>query len=620
MSIIHAPEETALDLRQLLIPGVILLFLTVYVSRLWFLQVVISDDLKEEASRTQEITTRVLAPRGEIIDRSGHILATVRPRWVVTAIPSEIRKNPKTIQYVADLLRIDVEDIERKLADAASVPDLPTVIYIGATIQQATRISESNQLTGIGVETRALRTVSNSTDLSHLLGYVGRPNDTEEARLKGQGIVPAEYVGRDGIERVYEAQLCGTEGIERMVVDARRRPLQRMPGEEPIPGQNLELSLDIEVQKLAEKLLSSAGTTGRGAVVAIDPRNGEIIALASAPSFNLMDFEGGISKAKYDAYVADEGKPFLKRPIAGTYSPGSTFKIVNALSAAVNGDLDLNRYVTCNGGTYVGKKFIKCQNHAHGSMNFYSAMAKSCNTYFIDLARRQGAGPLGDMSHMMGLGQKTGIDVPGELQAFCPTTPWVEKQESEGNWYPGHTANMGIGQGELRVTPLQMAQIAAIVGTEGVAYQPHVVRAFIAPGEKGKRTPVEPKETVHLTNVPDGFWKTIRQALTNVIETGTAKGARIQGVQWAGKTGSTENSRGPKTHAWFVGFAPAENPTIAIAVLVENAGHGGDVSAPIARQVVNLWLERQGQKPASASRNADPAEEADSAPAASPEN
>jgi penicillin-binding protein 2 len=616
MSIIHAPEETPLDFRQLLIPGVIFLFLAVYFVRLWYLQVVISDDLKAEANRTGEISVAILAPRGKIVDRENRVLAGIQPRWVVTAIPRVVtKKDSKAIDHVAQLLEIDRKVIDKKLKDAEGAPDLPTVVYIGATIEQATRIAESDQLPGFGVETRTLRTVTDSTSFSHLLGYVGRPNATEEERLKDLGRTPAQYVGRDGIENFYEEDLMGVEGKERMIVDARRRPVRRLPGEAPIPGVSLELSLDLDLQKLAEDLLVHGGT-GRGAVVAIDPRNGEILTMASAPTYNLADFEGGISKDQYKAYMEDEGKPFLKRAIAGEYSPGSTFKIVNAISAAIKGKLDLNHYVLCEGGTKIGNRFIKCTNHPRGSLSFYMAMTKSCNSYFIDLALKQEGGPLGDTAHELGLGKLTGVDIPGEQEAFCPTTPWINEQRAKQNWFIGHTANMGIGQGELRVTPIQMAQIVSLVANRGTAYKPHVVRAKLPPGEFAVRQPVEPEVVVKL-DAPDDFWTTLTRALTNVVASGTAKGARIQGVEWAGKTGSTENT-GPKTHAWFIGFAPAENPTIAIAVLVENAGHGGEIAAPIARQIVKKWLDKQDQKSSTAAANSSAADDAALAPTGSP--
>lgn len=605
MSIIHAPEETPLDFRQLLIPGVIFLFLAIYFVRLWYLQVVVSDDLKAEATRTGEISVAVLAPRGQIVDREKRTVAGIQPRWVVTAVPREVKKNEKAIGHVANLLEVTPDTIKKKLVQAERTPDLPVVVYIGATIEQATRIAENReQLKGFDVETRTMRTVSNPTSLSHLLGYVGKPNDTLKEKFESEGRTPAQYVGRDGIEQKYELDLMGVEGKERMIIDAKLRPVRRLPGDAPVPGMTLELSLDLDLQKEAQKLLMREDGKGRGAVVAIDPSNGEILALASAPTYDLRDFEGGISKEAYEAYVKDESKPFLKRAIAGQYSPGSTFKIVNAISAAIEGKLDLNHYVTCNGGKKIGNRFVECKNHPSGSLSFYMAMTKSCNSYFIDLAFKQGGGTLGDTAHRLGLGQLTGIDVPGETEAFCPTSSWIAEQEAKQNWFIGHTANMGIGQGELRVTPIQMAQIAALVANGGVAYKPHMVRAKVPPGDGAVRQPIEPEVAIKLDNVPEDFWSTLRRALVNVVDLGTAKGARIEGVKWAGKTGSTENT-GRRTHAWFVGFAPAENPKIAIAVLVENAGHGGDISAPIARKIVKMWLDKQVQKDSMAASNSE---------------
>lgn len=614
MSVIHAPEETPLDLRQLLIPGVLAAAFLIFFARLWYIQVVISDDLKAEANRTGEVVVDTLAPRGEIVDREGRPIAMVRPQWVVTGVPRIAADHPEAIAEIARILGIDPQKIEARLKDASATRDLPTVVYFGnMTIQQATKIAEnSERLPGFAVDTRSMRKVADKTSLSHILGYVWKPNDVVEKRLKDQGIKPAEFVGRDGIESLYETQLMGIAGEEKLVVNARMQQIRRLPASAPVAGSELQLSLDLDLQKLAQERLS-ATPSGKGAVVALDPTSGEVLALVSAPTFDLGLYDGGISQEDYGKLINDESKPLFNRAIAGEYSPGSTFKIVNAISAAIQGKLNLNRTVTCNGGIKIGNRTIKCQNHPAGSLSFYMAMTKSCNSYFIKLAESQGAEQLGDTAHTLGIGERSGIDVPNEKSAFCPTSSFINEQRAKGNWFDGHTANMGIGQGELRATPLQMAQIISLVANEGVAYKPHLVRTVIPPQLGAAPQRIEPVEANHL-DVPKDFWSTLRRALVNVIESGTAKSARIDGVVWAGKTGSTEHRRGSQTHSWFVGFAPAENPKIAIAVLVENSGHGGEIAAPIGRDVVKLWLDKLAHKSASPASNSATASAADDAP------
>ncbi len=423
MSVIHAPEETPLDLRQLLIPAILLSAFLVFFARLWYIQIVSSEDLKAEANQTGEISVDTLAPRGEIVDREGRPLALVRPQWVVTGVPRIAEDNEEAVKEVARILGIDAKKIKDRLKDAEQARDLPTVVHSGSiSIEQATKIAENSaRLPGFAVDTRSMRKVVSNTALSHVLGYVGKPNDVLEKKLREQGIKPAEFIGRDGIEQLYETDLMGVAGEEKMIVNARRQQIRRLPASAPVAGSDLQLSLDLDLQKLAQDKLA-ATPSGRGAVVALDPTTGEVLALASAPTFDISLFDGGISKDDYKKLSEDPNKPLFKRAVAGEYSPGSTFKIVNAISAAVQHKLDLNKHVVCNGGIKIGNRTIKCQNHPAGALSFYMAMTKSCNSYFINLAETQGAENLGDTAHTLGIGELTGIDMPGERMALCPTS------------------------------------------------------------------------------------------------------------------------------------------------------------------------------------------------------
>jgi penicillin-binding protein 2 len=586
MSVIHAPVENKLEIRQIAVPGAILLFLVVYLGRIAFLQLVASEDLKEEAERSARREVNTLAPRGQIFDRNGRPLAGISATWVVRAVPAVVKEHPESLGYASEILGADPAKLQREL-DETPYKALPTDIYTNATLTQAMKIAEArSRLPEFDVEIRALRQVIEPKAYSHILGYVGKPSQSLIDSLKEKGITPAEYVGRDGLERFYERDLMGEPGKEVLAVDARSRPISRLEEREPVAGSRVFLSLDDRVQKAAQAALAGR----KGAIAALDPRSGEVLAFYSAPSFDLRLWEGGISRTDYDTLLKDPGKPLTRRPSSGLYSPGSTFKIVTALAAARGGVLDLNHHEYCNGGRKVGDRLVACKNHGRGmSLNFASAFRLSCNTYFISLALRVGPEALHKAALDLGLGRPTGIDLPSEEEGTMPDGKRIRELGGSRRWYQGDTANFGIGQGTTLVTPLQMALVASAVGNNGRAFRPHFVRAVQGPEDKSPRF-TKPVETVS-AEAPDSFWRSLRSAMGTVVASGTARRAQIPGVVWGGKTGSTQHGRGRRTHSWFVGIAPLENPTIAIAVLAEEAGHGGDVAAPVAAQVVRAWLQ-----------------------------
>lgn len=597
MSVIHAPEETPLDARQLILPIFLIVSFVIFLGRLWYLQVVLAADLREKAVQTSEIEVSRLAPRGLIVDRHGKLLAGVRPKLVITAIPSQARKNPDAIQYVADLLEIDVKEVERAIEDGNYRPHLPTTVFVGAPLRAATTIAEAgDRLPGFGVQSQAMRTYPDPINFAHLLGYVWIPTDRDEERLKEDGIRPADYVGRDGIERTYERELMGRPGAEKMAVDAKRRPVRTLGEDNPIPGTKLVLGIDAELQKVAMAQLAGR----RGSVVILDPRNGEILCLASSPTYDASWFIGGISNARYKSLNSNPAKPLFKRAIGASYAPGSTFKIVTAIAVMRSGKFNPNRTHYCPGYYQVGNKKFRCNNHAPGmTLAFRQAMAKSCNSYFGSWAEAVGPEALRNACDELHLGERTGIDVPGEAAGNVPTEEWL-RRTYDRDWYRGDTVNMGIGQGGLTLTPLQMVSLAAAVANRGTVYRPHVVRAF-QPFREQPQSYLP--EILSQVKAEESFWSVMQDAMVEVIETGTAKRAQIRGVKWAGKTGSAENNRGV-TDSWFIGYAPAQNPTVAICVMIENAGHGGEVAAPIAGRVLRHYFKVDAPEAASSNSTA----------------
>ncbi len=600
MSVIHAPRRPELDARLLVFPAILAPLLLGLFLRLWYLQVVEAADLSERAESAGERPIPKLAPRGLLYDRQGKLLAGIKPELVVTAVPRIVRRHPESLARVADILRVDVETLLDKLDRASPASYLPVPIAVGAPIAAGTRIAEAgDELPGIAIETKPLRWYPDTVSFTHVLGYTKLPSDKDNERLRAAHLVPSEYVGAGGVERAYERELMGRTGSEILEVDAKGRPLRVSGREAALPGERLELSIDADLQKFAYSTLGRAGM--RGACVAIEPSTGEVLAMVSAPSYDLRIFEGGASRKAYAALDANEGKPFLNRATATKMAPGSTFKIVTSIAAMRSGR-DLASFgAYCNGGYKIGNHTLKCLGH-HGAIGFTSAMAKSCNTYFCTLGHAVGAEMLRSTALDCGLGRRTDIEI-GDMMGDIPTPKWLKVYRHP--WYPGDTINMSVGQGYVTATPLQMANLAALVGNEGTAYRPHLLHGVR--NAKGKLARAKP-QVAHRIEGPASFWRTLKGGLGAVISSGTGKYAQIPGVVWGGKTGSAEHGTraqiaSGKTHAWFVGFAPLDHPKIAICVFAEGAGHGGDFAAPLAGEIVGHYLAEESLRKSAAARS-----------------
>ncbi|MBS1722070.1 MAG: penicillin-binding protein 2 [Armatimonadetes bacterium] len=594
MSVIHAPQEKTLDARILIVPGVLVLVLASYFTRLWFLQVVIADDLQERAQSTGITTVSKLAPRGRIYDRSGKLIAGLSPTVVITAKPKIALKNPEGIALVAALLGIDVKDLTGEINDVLYAGELPIAVYVGAPIETASHIAElGDEAPGFSVETQPMRTYTDAYELAHVLGYVRTPRKQDVERLKKMNLEPAQYVGIQGLERRYEPQLMGKPGTVKQAVDARRRPIRDLGADAPIPGSTLTLGLDTQLQHYAFQLLAGR----RGSVVVLDPRNGEVLCLASSPSYDASLFLKGISRDDYSSLVNDPTHPFLFRGAASAYPPGSTFKMVTTMAAWLTGKFSMTRTNYCDGYVHVGNRKAKCLG-VHRSIAYDTAFAQSCNSYFGNLAMLVGREALLKVCEEVGLGKPTGLDVPGEAGGTVPTPEWWAKNRTRP-WSLGDTVNFGIGQGELATTPLQMACLTALVANRGVSYKPHLLRCVTGPQEGAKPEFVQPEVLGQIEATPDQ-WQDLTQAMYHVLSIGTARKSSHQftpNIAWAGKTGSAENQKGRETHSWFVGFAPLNDPQIVVSVVVENAGHGSEAGAPIAAQIVKYWLEGRKTRP-----------------------
>ncbi|MBS1718488.1 MAG: penicillin-binding protein 2 [Armatimonadetes bacterium] len=583
MSVIYAPKSSNVDGRSLVFPVLIGVGLMAIFVRLWYIQVVRSAELVEKASHIFAATVPHPAPRGLIYDRNGKLLAGVQSQFVVMCVPMIAAKNPWVIDKVAQLLKVDPSKLKSKLEEGRWRPYLPTPIFIGAPVEAASLISESAEdLPGVTIDSLPTRYYPDPTSFSHVLGYVWVPSKDDVDRLDKLNLKAAPMVGKNGIEYVYEGDLMGEAGYDRMEMDKKMRPLRLAERENPEPGHKLTLTLDADLQKTALKQLAGR----RGAAVAIDPNTGEVLCLVSAPEYDSSLFKNGISSADWERLSEDPDKPLLNRAVYAAYPPGSTFKIITSLAALRAGTFDPNRYVECRGYYEVGKRRSKCLS-VHGAISFHHAFEKSCNTYFSDLAVRTGPDAVRQAALDCGLYARTNVDLRSESRGVIPTEAWLEKYRNPPKWYTGDTVNLGIGQGDVQATPIQMANLVALVATRGTNYVPHLVKAVTDSGG------VHPKDAVvaHHVDAPDSFWNMLQDAMASVVDTGTGQKAKIPGLKWAAKTGSAEHKLDEKTHSWFIGYAPYDHPKIAIAVLVEGAGHGGDIAAPIAAEIVKKYLK-----------------------------
>ncbi|MBL8060534.1 MAG: penicillin-binding protein 2 [Chthonomonas sp.] len=606
MSVIHQERGLRLDLRSLLFPLVVGLALVVFLVRLWELQVVQSEELKLRAERSRSSRVLLTAPRGLIVDRKGRPIAAVKSQYVVTGVPQILQKKPEVMKRVAQVLGVPFAQLDKKLREGIWRPSLPTPIFEGATSKQATALVEDLSLEGVAVITQPTRSYVEPKMMTHVLGYVRAADDQDVERYSKQGLRTPEYVGKTGLEYSHDFALSGQAGVEAMTIDSRNKPLRTLEMISPKPGAKLVLGLDIELQKYAYELLGER----TGSIVAIEPSTGLVLCFVSKPTYDANIWLKGMTPQAYNALLNDPRQPILNRTIQTGYAPGSTYKIVVSLAAAMSGKFNPNKTFYC-GGMYVPTK-TKCLGH-HGAISFQRAFEKSCNTYFMALGVEVGNRAIEKAARALGLGQKTGIDMRSESSGVVPNPEWKQRiadynlsqlaitkkysekerqrriaaQKYEREWHLADTAHMALGQGANLLTPLQMAVMVSTVANSGTFVRPHFVNQSV--DLSGKVSKVQPVIGSTI-DVDPHYWSLLRGAMASVIQTGTAQSAKIPNLIWGGKTGSAENPRKGRTDSVFVGMAPLDNPKIAIAVIAENAGHGGTVAAPIAAKVVERYL------------------------------
>jgi penicillin-binding protein 2 len=531
--------------------------------------------LKSESNRLRPVP--VPAPRGLILDRHGAVIAENVPGHSVAILANSEASLRSMLARLSPLLPLDSEAVSRAVARFRGAPYEPALLVKDAPFALVSTLEERRtELPGLVIQTEPKREYPDGAAVAHLVGYVGEVTDQE---LAGADSLrrPGTIVGRQGLEREYDSTLAGSDGIRFVEVDALGRVVRDEGAVSlaPVPGHALHTTIDLALQRYVASVFPAGR---RGAVVAMDPRTGDILALYSSPSYDPNAFVGGIDRATWNALNTDPARPLLDRAIAARYPPASTFKLAIAVMALQRGlvDFDSRMPLPCRGGIWFGTRFFRCwKPEGHGSLTLAQAIAESCDSYFYQLGLKLGVPALLAGGVALGFDSLTDIDLPGELgPAYPSSTAYYDRIYGRGGWTGAVALNLAIGQGENAQTLINMVRFYAALANGGRLPRPHII--------------AEPEQSASAVQLPDSVFAGLRQALLAVVEEGTARGARLKQLAIAGKTGSAQNPHGPD-HGWFIGFAPAGHAEIVVGAIVENALHGASI-APMVAGVIERYL------------------------------
>jgi len=546
---------------------------------------------RQYGRQAEENSVRIIPKepvRGYIYDRHGRLVVDNRPSFSVTVMPYEFDR--ANLLYLARLLAMSPEDLDERIKKAAQFSRfIPVRVKRDVDVKTVAALEENRTLLpGVDYQVEAMRMYPTRASAAHILGYTREVSEEKLKMLDPQEYSQGDITGATGLEARYEWAIRGRKGAEYSTVNARGQIVKRFDegraNRPAVDGNDLHLTMDFSLQEFAESLF----TDKRGALVAIDPTDGGILAFVSKPDFNLANLSGITTKELWTELNTDPNRPLFNRATLTRYPPGSTFKMILAIAALEKGIITPNTRVQCAGAFAFGNKVFK-DLHVHGSVNVIDAIHVSCNVFFYKLMLQVGLDTWSEYAAMFGFGQQTGLDISEESPGLLPTTEFMNKRYGERGWTRGFLVSLGIGQGELGVTPVQMACYAMLLANKGKFYQPHAVAKLVDRIHDTTRI-IAPTLRREL-QISEATWSYVREGMRRVVQEpgGTAASARVPGVISAGKTGTAQNPHGDD-HAWYVGFAPFDNPKIAIAVLVENAGFGGRFAAPIAGMCIEKYL------------------------------
>ena len=611
-------EQRLFEQRAIAAVVIIATLSLLLVGRLVWLQVVRYDYYTDLSQGNRVRIEPLPAPRGIIYDRQGLILAENQPAYQLELVPEQVPDLDATLQGLVRIGLLDADDVDdakRTVRSRRPFDSVPIRLHLSESDMAAFGVNRF-EFPGVDIRTRLARSYPQGETAVHALGYVGTVSAADLARIDREAYAGTSTIGKVGIEAAYEDPLRGRNGSREIMVNARGRSVEKLgtlqaalqtrPGE---PGTDLFLTLDLEVQRVAEQVVRDQ----RAAIVALDPNNGDVIALVSRPGFDPNLFARGLTRTEYAALNENPDRPLFNRALRGTYPPGSTIKPVVALAGLTHGIIEPDKPFFCIGYFSLpgsSHRFRDWRPKGHGAVDLRSAISQSCDPYFYSLSNQLGVRRLNAFLGQFGLGKPTGIDIGGEKSGILPSPEWKKtafKQRSAQVWFPGETVIFGIGQGYMTSTPLQLAHMTAILATRGKNFEPRLVRAMRDPRTQ-RMTELTPAPLPPLQAASAEHWDLIIDGMRAVMEGGTAtRSAAGAPYSIAGKTGTAQvfsvaqNARYNESaiaerlrdHAWFVAFAPIEAPRIAIAVLVENGRSGSGTAAPIARTVMDAYLLRK---------------------------
>jgi penicillin-binding protein 2 len=574
----------------------VVLFLGLFL-KLWHLTVVDFTQHSVAAERNRARTIPIKAPRGVIYDREGRVLASSVNSFSLVCYRSEASNLEATVDFLVQGLGLDRQSLEQRLAltDGYS-PYQPLVVKKSLTLAEvAYLLSRKGEHPELDVLAEPRRSYPYGELAAHVLGYVGEASRVQLETAEFSDFRAGDIVGKSAVERVYNRHLAGRNGSRKILVDSLGRTIDELARVSPEEGAALELTLDLDLQIAAEEQLGGR----RGAVVAFDPRNGEILAMVSQPAFDPNRFAARISRREWNRLVGDEHHPLQNRALQSTFAPGSVFKLVVALAGLEWGDIDPNQSYFCGGGvTLYGHHFRCWKKGGHGSVSLREAIRSSCNVYFYQLGKSLGIDLISGFGHAIGLDRPTGIDLVGEVAGLVPSKEWKRRTYRQ-KWYRGETVSVSIGQGPVHLTPLQLARMVGILAT-GSAAPLHVARNQLPGGPPAGNASAIDLSSDNLDLVREAMWEVVNRF-------GTGRAAQVNGFDVCGKTGTAQTigraglsklAAGQASrftaNAWFVGFAPQKFPQIAVVVLVEAGGSGGAVAAPIAAKILQLFHDKRG--------------------------
>jgi penicillin-binding protein 2 len=582
---------------------VVVIVLAVLASGMWRLQVLGVDSYRQLAEANRVRKMPVTAPRGKIFDRDRRILVDNYPSVSCYLLREQVKDLQADIPLIARGLDLPVEQVQaivRRYQIAPKYQEIPLKQDITQD-EQAFIEAHRNELPELEMHDEQRRLYPRDGFAAHLIGYVGEVSEQDLNSSKFDFYEPGDQVGKSGVEEAYDSILRGTDGSRDVVVDSHGKEVGVLGYQLAVPGKDLRLTIDLDLQRVAEQAMEGKN----GALVAMDPHTGEILAMVSRPTFDPNQFAVRLTRSYWSQLVNNPDHPLMNKSIQAQLAPGSTFKIIMSLAGLQEGVAQVMHVFCAGGGTFYGH-FFGCDKH-HGMVDIDHAIPWSCDTFYYTLAERLGIDTIAKYATEVGLSQKTGIDLPDEATGVMPSTAWKLKTQHE-KWYAGETISVGIGQGNVQVTPVQLARALSGIASGGALKRPHVVFPDEVPPELASAmTENYPGSGDRVVPITTENWETISDAMAQTMLTGTAAASHLEGIDFAGKTGTAqivshnfgEKAMGKgneRANSWFVGMVPRRNPDIVVAVLVEHGGFGAEAAAPAAAQVVNAFVTKQRQR------------------------